>query len=168
MKERLIVTMFFIRSMQDTDISQVQQVAKISWNKTYKGIIPPKIQEDFLKAAYNQEMMKKRLERSIIFVAESENKVIGFANFSPVRKEGQVELSAIYLYPEYQGQGIGTSLLHQGITSLKGAKEIFINVEKENKIGQIFYKAKGFKVISEFDDNFDGHILKTLRMVLTV
>ena len=28
-----------------------------------------------------------------------------------------------------------------------------------------FYKAKGFEIFEEFDDNFDGHILKTVRMI---
>ncbi|MCO0601482.1 GNAT family N-acetyltransferase, partial [Peribacillus butanolivorans] len=67
---------------------------------------------------------------------------------------------------EYQGKGIGTALLKEGIKNLEGAKEIFINVEKDNQIGTTFYKAIGLEVVSEFDDNFDGHILKTVRMVL--
>lgn len=158
---------FVIRKMKEEDIQQVQQVAKTSWNYTYEGIIPPEIQENFLKSAYNDEMMIRRLERSIIFVAEVDGKIVGFANYSPVKEEGKVELVAIYLYPEYQGNGIGTSLLEEGF-NLDGVKEISINVEKENRIGTTFYKAKGFKVVSEFDDDFDGHILKTVRMVLKV
>ena len=46
---------FNIREMKMEDIQQVQQVAKISWNITYKGIIPLEIQESFLRAAYNYE-----------------------------------------------------------------------------------------------------------------
>lgn len=46
--------------------------------------------------------------------------------------------------------------------------KIYINVERDNKSGRDFYNAKGFTVVSEFDDNFDGHILKTVRMVLKV
>ena len=46
--------------------------------------------------------------------------------------------------------------------------EIYIDVEDENIIGKTFYEAKGFKIIKKFDDNFDGHILKTVRMCLTL
>ncbi|WP_132746362.1 GNAT family N-acetyltransferase [Scopulibacillus darangshiensis] len=154
--------------MEKRDIQHVQQVAKTSWNHTYEGIIPLDIQEGFLKYAYNDEMMQRRLEGSHLFVSEVDKGIVGFANFSTVNEDGEVELSAIYLYPEYQGKGIGTSLLQEAIKNLEGPKKVFVNVEKENKIGIAFYKSKGFKVVTEFDDNFDGHILKTVRMVLEV
>lgn len=149
-----------IRRMLIEDTKQVQDVAKKSWNATYEGIIPNNIQENFLKGAYNDEMMQKRLSHSLLLVAEVENKIAGFANFSPVNEQGQSELSAIYLYPEYQGHGIGTALLDNGIAMLENLKEVYLDVEKDNTIGTNFYKAKGFKIVDEYDDNFDGHILK--------
>ncbi|MGG4013203.1 N-acetyltransferase family protein [Bacillus smithii] len=159
---------WIIRKMEKEDIEQVQQVAKRSWNDTYEGIIPHKIQESFLRSAYHDEMMLRRLEQSFIFVSEANGKVVGFANFSPVKENGTTELLAIYLLPEYQGKGIGTALLKEGIKNLTGAKKVFVDVEKENQIGTNFYKAKGFEIVSEFDDDFDGHILKTVRMVLKI
>lgn len=160
--------MVIIRKMHVEDIPQVQDVAKKSWNATYEGIIPFEIQEKFLKVAYNNDRMKQRLERSFLFVAEIDSIVVGFANFSPVNDEGKAELGAIYLYPEYQGKGIGSALLQKGINELEGVVEIYINVERDNEIGKSFYDAKGFQVLKEFDDDFEGHILKTVRMVLNV
>lgn len=159
---------FNIREMKKDDIQEVQEVAKRSWNDTYDGIIPLEIQEEFLKSAYNDEMMQRRMENSLIYVSEVDEKIVGFANFSSVKEDGKVELLAIYLNPEHQGKGIGTALLNEGIKNLEGEKEIFINVEKENKIGTTFYRARGFKMISEFDEDFNGHILKTIRMVLKI
>jgi len=158
---------FTIRKMVHEDITQVQNVAKITWHATYEGIIPSEVQEKFLKAAYNEGTIQQRLERTTLFVAEVEGRVVGFANFSPV-SDGKVELGAIYLYPEHQGKGIGSALLQKGIQDLEGVTEIYINVEKENEIGKTFYEAKGFEVVSEFDDDFDGHLLKTIRMVLKI
>ncbi|KGR76986.1 GNAT family N-acetyltransferase [Ureibacillus sinduriensis] len=157
-----------IRPMQDEDIKQVQDIAKTTWYATYKGIIPVEVQNNFLKTAYSDENMKRRLERSFLYVAEVEGKVVGFANYSPIRDGGKVELAAIYLYPQLQGLGIGTALLQQAIIDLEGIKEIYINVEKENHIGKAFYEAKGFKIVEEFDDLFDGHTLKTVRMVMKI
>ncbi|MDW0109412.1 GNAT family N-acetyltransferase [Sporosarcina aquimarina] len=157
-----------ICEMKKEDIKQVQDVATKSWNSTYDGIIPLKIQENFLKVAYSDEMMQKRFKSSFIFVAEVGNEVVGFANFTPVNNEGQSELSAIYLYSNCQGKGIGTALLQKGIQKLENVKEIYIDVEKENSVGKTFYEAKGFKTIKEYDDNFDGHILKSVQMCLTV
>lgn len=159
---------YLIREMVKEDTKQVQEAVKKSWNATYEGIIPIEIQENFLNGAYNDEMMKRRLEHSLMLVAEAENAIVGFANFTPVNDQGQTELSAIYLLPEYQGEGIGSALLTAGFEKLKDVKEIHLDVEKENVIGASFYKSKGFKAVKEHDDNFDGHILKTVRMVLTL
>jgi ribosomal protein S18 acetylase RimI-like enzyme len=157
-----------IRKMDYKDTKQVQNIAKTTWNATYEGIIPLEVQNNFLKSAYNDEMMKQRLERSFLYVAEVEDKVVGFANYSPVKDGGKVELAAIYLYPEFQGKGIGSALLQHAIKELEGIKEIYINVEKDNKIGMTFYEAKGFEIVKEFDDEFDGHILNTVQMVMKV
>ncbi|MBH5316458.1 GNAT family N-acetyltransferase [Paenibacillus sp. GSMTC-2017] len=157
---------FSIRTMQLSDIQHVQHVAKTSWNATYDGLIPVESQEKFLKSVYNDEMMLRRLDRSMLYVAELKGKIVGFANFSFVKEDGKVELVAIYIDPEHQGNGIGSVLLKEGISLSQGAKEVFLNVKKDNLIGRQFYDAKKFEVIEEFDDDFDGHILKTVRMVL--
>lgn len=157
-----------IRKMREADIKQVQHVAKQSWHVTYEGIIPLNIQNNFLRMAYSDEMMKRRLEGSHMFVAEVNDEVVGFANYAYVNDQGQSELSAIYLLPKEQGKGIGTALLEEGIHTLQNVKEIYVNVEKDNGIGVNFYRAKGFQIVKEFDDNFDGHVLKTIRMKLVV
>lgn len=159
---------YLIREMVKEDTKQVQDVAKKSWNATYEGIIPNEIQENFLKSAYNDEMMEWRLSNSLMLVAEADNMIAGFTNFSSVNEKGQAELSAVYLLPEYQGEGIGSALLNTGIKKLENVREIHLDVEKDNTIGTAFYKAKGFKTVDEYDDNFDGHMLKTVRMALMV
>lgn len=131
-----------IRKMEENDIEQVQNAAKASWHSTYEGIIPREVQDQFLAAAYSSERMLQRIERSHLFVAEAEGQIVGFANFSPVNKEGKAELGAIYLYSEAQGKGIGTSLLNKGIEELAGVKEIYINVEKDMKSAGIFIYQK--------------------------
>ncbi|ASN06429.1 GNAT family N-acetyltransferase [Virgibacillus necropolis] len=159
---------YTIRSMRVEDIPQVQHVAKTTWNYTYEGIIPSEIQKRFLESAYNYEMMNRRLNGSFMFVSDVQGKIVGFANFSPVKEGGVAELGAIYICPEYHGNGIGTALLNEGIKNIEGATEFYINVEKDNKIGTTFYNAKRFEVVSEFDDDFEGHILKTVRMKLRI
>lgn len=133
---------YTIRRMLIEDAKEVQDVAKKSWNATYEGIIPNNIQENFLKGAYNDEMMEWRLSNSLMLVAEADNMIAGFANFSSVNEKGQAELSAVYLLPEYQGEGIGSALLNTGIKKLENVREIHLDVEKDNTIGTAFYKAK--------------------------
>ncbi|SDL01554.1 GNAT family N-acetyltransferase [Lacicoccus qingdaonensis] len=157
---------FTIREMNNEDIKPIQAIAQKSWNATYEGIIPEEIQNNFLAMAYSDEMMQQRLKHSFMYVAEMESEIYGFANFTPVDEKGLSELSAIYLNPDHQNKGMGTALLDKGIQNIEGLKEIRLEVEKENKIGMQFYKAKGFKVVKEYDEDFDGHILKTVIMNL--
>src|SRR5699024_3430032 len=140
---------FTIRKMKKKDIPSVKQVARQSWQTTYEGIIPRKIQENFLAEAYSTKMMKHRMKQTNLYVAESDQEIIGFANYSPVLDSGKVDLHAIYLYKEFQGKGIGTAFLDIGKKELE-AEEIILNVEKQNLQALHFYQAKGFKEIAAF------------------
>ncbi|WP_339229010.1 GNAT family N-acetyltransferase [Oceanobacillus sp. FSL K6-2867] len=158
---------YVIRKMKKRDMKQVQDVATTSWNATYEGIIPLDVQERFLRAVYSKRNLKRRLRNTVFFVAEVNQRIVGFANYIHVPESGRIELAAIYIYPTYQGGGIGTAFLKAGINEF-GVQELYLNVEKNNQIGMNFYRAKGFKNIDEYDDYLDGHALKTVRMVLRV
>src|SRR5699024_4220223 len=155
-----------IRKMTRKDMKQVQDIAKTTWHATCDGIIPRDIQNNFLDKAYSLQMMKQRLKQPYFFVAEVKGKVVGFSQFTVPDQQGMTELVAIYLYPDYQGIGIGSAFLKEGMKHLKDVKEIQLNVEKDNHIGRQFYEAKGFSVISEYQEDFAGHVLNTMRMAL--
>ena len=165
-KEGEIDMDLIIRPMEEKDIPEVQYVAKKSWNHTYYGIIPREVQNNFLNSAYSHEMLKKRLEQ-IIFVAEDKGKIVGFVNLNETNKPNTYDLTAIYLLPDYQEKGIGTQLIEHSIQELEVFEEIFLEVEKSNINAVNFYKKLGFKIVDEYDDEFDGHVLKTLEMSLS-
>ena len=156
-----------IRHMQKNDIISVQEIAKKSWQQTYEGISPHEIQDRFLQAAYSRDRLQGRLEKSLFLVAIIGESIVGFANFSNV-VNGEAELFSIYLLPETQGKGIGTTLLQEGIKMLPDLTSLLVCVEKENTIGMNFYEAKGFKKTEEFDELFDGHLLKTVKLSLSL
>ncbi|WP_370044533.1 N-acetyltransferase family protein [Lysinibacillus sp. RC79] len=151
--------------MQKNNIIFVQEIAKKSWHHTYEGIIPHEIQNRFLQVAYSRDRLLDRIENSLFLVAILDESIVGFANFSNV-VDGEAELYSIYLLPETQGKGIGTALLQEGIKMLPDLTSLLVCVEKENTIGMNFYQAKGFKKIEEFDELFDGHLLKTVKLSL--
>ncbi|UOB20645.1 GNAT family N-acetyltransferase [Macrococcus armenti] len=155
-----------IREISVSDISAVQNVAKLSWHDTYEGIIPRHIQENFLDIAYSTSMLEKRLAMTHMYVAEYSGKVTGFANFSKPDDQHISELTAIYILPDYQRLGIGLALLEYGISKLGQVRNIDVIVEKANIKGYNFYKKLGFEVLDEFEEDFDGHMLKSIKMRL--
>lgn len=156
-----------VRLAEREDFTAIQDVVYTSWHDTYEGIIPRNIQDDFLSESYSNKTMEQRIEYSHLYVVESDKRIEGFANFSPVSNEGISILYAVYLYPDMQGKGMGAKLLEYAIDELSPAV-IHLNVEKENKKGMSFYQTKGFQIISEFAEDLSGHTLYTCKMELDV
>ncbi|MED2496807.1 GNAT family N-acetyltransferase, partial [Bacillus thuringiensis] len=45
---------------------------------------------------------------------------------------------------------------------------LYIHVEAANEKGKRFYEAKGFAELEQFEEDFEGHMMQTVRMVLYV
>lgn len=157
-----------IRPMTYDDIKVVQQIAKVSWQHTYLGIIPEDVQQRFLDMAYSVPMLQKRLEKTNMLLAEIDGQVVGFAAFTRTDEDGDAELTAIYMLPEYQQMGIGTELFEAGLELIQDAQQLFVYVECDNMSGRNFYEAKGFELLSEFEELFQGYPLYTAQYVYYV
>ncbi len=159
-----------IRRMTASHIAAVQEVAKITWARTYRGIIPEDAQEAFLRRAYSSESLKRRIEQGIFLVAEQDGRIVGFANFvkTPEGGDDTLELAAIYVLPGRQGQGIGTGLLRAGISAAPGVSRVIVKVNRDNPATRRFYKAKGFQFQKDLVEDFFGHKQHLIEMVLPV
>lgn len=149
----------------------IQKVARNSWHDTYEGIIPTDIQDKFLDESYSDMMMQKRIDQTILNVAVVDNDIIGFINMSKILDGNKSLLMAIYLLPEYQGQGLGSQLLNHSINELKMNANDFsieVEVEKENTDAILFYESKGFEIVEKYTEDFYGHPLKTVKMIRKV
>lgn len=158
-----------IRIATYDDISEIQNVAKVSWHETYEGIIPADIQNKILNESYNEEMLKKRIDKSILLVATYDNNIVGFVNLSYLLEGNNSMLMAIYILNKYQGIGIGSTLLNEAISNLSiNAKEVTIEVEveKENTSAIQFYQSKNFVISEEYVDHFYDYPLQTVKMAM--
>ncbi|OZM58332.1 hypothetical protein CIB95_01820 [Lottiidibacillus patelloidae] len=154
-----------IRAMDKRDISQVQHVAEVAWNDTYKGILPQDFIDKFVAKAYSSANLEKRLEETIFLVSDNNGHIEGFIS---VTNEENAELAAIYLLPDYQGKGIGTQLLQEAINKLPKLVSMIVYVEKENGKGLNFYIAKGFQIEEEFNEELLGHKVSTVKLKKTI
>ncbi|MDQ0207695.1 GNAT family N-acetyltransferase [Alkalicoccobacillus murimartini] len=153
-----------IRKATTEDSFAVQQIAYTTWHHTYKDMIPLDIQNQFLSEAYSDKAMNYRVKR--IIVAEVNETVIGFTDFSIGEDGRKAMLLSLYILPDFQGNGAGTALFEHGISELKDVVRLDVDVEKENEPALEFYKGKGFELEEEITELFYGHKVHTVKLSL--
>lgn len=157
-----------IREMQVAEIKTIQKVANLSYETTYRNILPRAVQQDFLNLAYGTERLMQRMNSSVFLVFFHEDIIKGFANFSKVNRKGNSELLAIYLEEKYQRQKIGTSFINYAKEHFEGLKTITINLEAENNSAIQFAENLGFVCKEQFIENFQGVYLHMKRFKLYI
>ncbi|NJP39172.1 GNAT family N-acetyltransferase [Alkalicoccus luteus] len=156
----------FCRRAVKEDINDIQDIAVQSWHDTYEGLIPREIQDAFLNKAYSYERMEERLEKNNVFVCEKSGHVIGFTSFFH-ESDTSAEVSAIYVLPGAQREGVGSSLMKHIWAHMQNVEELYVDVEAGNEKAENFYAMLGFTVMQEFDEVFEGHTMRTKRLRLT-
>lgn len=154
-----------VRRMIAADGAAVQQVAQVTWTRTYQGIIPAQVQAEFLRRAYADAMLQQRMRQNVFLVAERARTIVGFVDLCHV-EPGLAELAAIYVLPEAQGAGVGSQLLEAGLGALPEVRRLRLDVERDNQIGRRFYEAKGFAISGATVEQFAGHDLHIIKMEL--
>lgn len=132
---------FLIRKMEIADIDEVVDI----W---YEASIVAHnfIPKDFWDA--NRAVMKSTyMPMSEAYVFTEGEEILGFAALI------DEYLAAIFVKPERQGRGIGSSLLSH-VKNLRN--HLQLKVYDKNKKSINFYRNKGFSVISESFDNDTG------------
>lgn len=152
-----------IRKANRNDLEKIAFVAKSTWNATYKDIFSQQFIDKFLENAYSLDRLSMRLDKSLIYVVEVLEEVVGFLNFSQ-GVDGTFELVALYILPNYQGKGYGRALLEQFIQEHENLKEIILHVEQQNNNAQKFYLSNGFIEVERFEEFFLGETLQTIKM----
>lgn len=155
-----------IRKAKMADWKDIQYVAEQTWHDTYEGIIDSTTRDIFLQTAYNEDMLEKRISSSQFFVAEMEDRVVGFIQLT--LKEAAIwDLTALYILPAIQKHGIGTALFNTALERLE-VERLDVLVETENTKGMAFYRSKGFDVVNQFQESFMGSTLHSTEMQLYV
>jgi ribosomal protein S18 acetylase RimI-like enzyme len=153
------------------DAVGIGNVAQRTWNDTYVGILLPETQERFLGRWYTPAALEEAIgqSESWFYVAVVQGEVIGYAQFV-MRENGRGELTRIYVLPEWQQQGVGSSLLREGLAALSthGAEEVFVDVEKGNAKGIGFYERRGFHLVWEFSVEWPEQNLELLEYALSL
>lgn len=152
-----------IRNIQTADFPAVRRIARETWADAYRGIVPEGVQTEFVRRAYSEASLARRMEDGVFLVAEYDGGVVGFANFQRVSRD--VRLGAIYVLPDEQGRGIGSRLLEVGISRFPPDSRIVLRVESRNLPARRFYAARGFQEAGEFTEDLLGYQTHEIEMV---
>ena len=157
-----------IRQMIEEDIAAVQHIARETWKATYKELLPETVQQKFLDSAYSAPMLLKRMEKTEVLIAECNGRAVGFFNMTRIDEDGDSELTALYILPDYQRQGIGMELFQGALTLLDDAVKLFVYVDDLNDPAKAFYEKLGFELLEVFDEDFEGVPVETAQYVYMI
>ena len=134
------------------------------WRVAYAHILPTEVFDTRDKyreyRAQNYTVEKFVGERKTAYVAEHEGKIVGLM-FGTLDSDYEdfkgdyADLVALYVYPEYQGKGIGTALrdIFVAWAKEKKADKYVIGVLKENTKARKVYESWG-GALSEHEHEF--------------
>lgn len=140
-----------VRPSTVEDIPEIQRIARDSWAKTYAGLISPSSQAEYLDKAYSTEWLTKLHHRPDVrgFVAMEADHPVGFAMMSlgsPADDPPGAVLRSLYLHPDTQGKGHGSSLLEavKSAAREQGVPILWVAVHVDLADARRFYERSGF------------------------
>ena len=144
-----------VRDATANDVVVLADVQVRTWQKAYRGIVPQR-HLDQMDPARRQQGWRQIVQNpgpADTLVAEHKSQgVVGFIHVSPSRDtdtDPQLagEVQAIYLLPEYWGQGVGRLLMDAGLRRLaeSGYREYVLWVLATNDRARRFYETGGWR-----------------------
>ncbi|MDL4864309.1 N-acetyltransferase [Halomonas elongata] len=137
-----------IRAYREADIDQVLDIWLSASIKAH-GFVDPSFWESKV-----DEMRDRYIPASETFVYERNDQVVGFYSLF------EDTLAAIFVDPDLQGQGIGTTLLDD---AKDRREELRLTVYRENAPSVRFYEKHGFVPLGEQVDENTGHAEIVMR-----
>lgn len=124
-----------IRPMNLGDLPAIEQVDSMAFGDVWQN------SRSCLEIAYQQA--------AIATVAELEHKIIGYQISTSTTLGGH--LARLAVSPEYQGEGVGYTLLNDMLSQFqrRGAYSVSVNTQHDNLISLHLYEKAGFKRTGE-------------------
>ncbi len=156
-----------IREATKADAEVIASVYVETWRDSYAGVIPDHVLVNMShrrQAADWRGAIANWHGGHLVLVAEDDNAgVIGIGSCGPARKTGlpyRGEVYTLYVHPDYQGEGVGKSLLRELFRALsrKGMASALIWVLADNP-ARFFYEACGGRLVATRDQRLWGTVL---------
>jgi GNAT superfamily N-acetyltransferase len=140
-----------VRPAGPNDAGAIAGVQARSWQAAYLGMLPNEILVGFGETqgvAFWKRILARQDDHDSVLIAELEDEAVGFVSCGPIRDRipGYTgEFYALYVLPEAQGCGVGTSLIaHAGRKLVRHrCQSAAVWVLEDNAFGRRFYERLG-------------------------
>lgn len=139
-----------IREATLADIAGIRRVARAGWHGTYDDIVGPGAVDAVVDEWYDPSVVREGIERAdVVYLVADDGGVVGYAAGGPASDAPGATLSAIYVHPDRQRDGIGSRLLETLTDRLAAAgfERLRITVLTDNDAGRSFYEEHGFEPV---------------------
>ena len=153
---------FRVRPAQPTDIPAIARVHVDTWRTAYQGIIPQEHLDALSYARREQAwagILSKGDPKEHNLVGVVGTTVAGFVSGGPHREGPGGEIYAIYVREEYQGFGLGRSLVTAALALLE--RPVFVWVLAANS-ARGFYERMGAELVANKTEAIGGQPLEEL------
>jgi len=150
-----------VRAARVTDATAIGAVHVRAWQIGYRGIMPDSYL-DGLSARERARMWAEQLAKPpsdrVLFVAEREGTIVGFAGGGPARRpleKGLFELYLLNVDPAHWMGGAGSALL-EAFTAWaveQGAHDLVLWVVMDNARARGFYERRGWAPDGTIEEN---------------
>ena len=138
-----------VRRLTPQDIDAVSALARVVWQATYPALISQAQIDDMLEDRYSPARISQQLvaPQHAWWVAQQNQALIGFAH--AVFDDAACKLEKLYIHPDSQRQGIGSTLLHavQGWACRQQADRLWLQVNRGNTQAIAAYQQYGFHIV---------------------
>lgn len=153
-----------VRAAVPADVPAILGIAERGWNAAYGDFLPQETIDAAMVEWYKPKTTREQIEHDDIayFVAERNGDILGYASGGPSGEDTIATLGAIYVDPDYWGNGIGTVLLDEfeEFCRQRGYDAIQFQVLAKNEVGLSFYRKHGYEVIDERDTELFGETVR--------
>lgn len=168
-----------MRAASAHDVAGIRAVARAAWTATYGDLLRPETIDAALAEWYALDSLRSLVaaDDAWCFVAYEGNELVGHASGQPVESDETeaepapsgdaaggptAELGAIYVAPDRQGQGFGTTLLErfEAAARERGCDAVRLRALSANDVGASFYESRGFEAVREESTELFGESVR--------
>ena len=136
------------------DLDQLVQISKSTFIESFEADNNPDDFKVYIDFAFNKSKLTEELENpfTTFYFVYAENNLVGYFKLnendaqSDLKGKDSLELERIYVVPEFQGKGIGNSILQQvkELAAKTTKTFLWLGVWEHNKAAIKFYETNGF------------------------